>query len=46
MIRFLSRMHEDKVFFTKVMDRFLTVLTLVSVGTMGGAMYELLKRSQ
>lgn len=32
MIRFLSRMHEDKVFFTKVMDRFLTVLTLVSVG--------------
>ena len=46
MNRFIMRMHEDEVFFSKVMTCVMTILTLVSIGAILGAGYEYLMRSQ
>jgi hypothetical protein len=39
-------MHEDKVFFSKVMNCVMTILTMVSIGIVVAAGYERLMRSQ
>ena len=46
MNRLITRMHEDKVFFSKVTNCVMTILTLVSIGAILGAGYEHLMRIQ
>ena len=46
MSKFIIRMHEDKVFFSKVMNCVMTILTLIAIGAGVGAGHEYLMRTQ
>jgi len=46
MTKFIIKMHEDKVFFSRVMTCVMTALTLLAVVTVVGAGYEILMRGQ